>query len=631
MSLLARLLPPSDSQRPADLEGLTPGGWSVTIAWRRFVGLLADYQWWVLAVASVAAFILGCIGWWQQLLTEAPGVSDVAYLSFKNFFMESDANEPGLPWQLNVARYLAPILAGWAGLSALGLLFRDRVQQLRIPWMRDHVVICGLGEYVGSVFVRHLRGKRIRVVVIELDAANPSIELCRGMGVPVIVGDARRLRTLQTAGAHRARRVLAVTDDDTVNTQIVATWRRMPGLRSRRLGCLARIADPDSCSLLRIQEAQHGQELSVDFFNIDEIGARLLLKQFPIVTDRGQPHILVAHLDPLGGWLVYHAARIWHDKRGHSQAPLMVTLLEDKPEESIQAMISRHPELKSVCDFKPFHATTEVISELLPRHHLDPATPHISHAYVTAYRDQQAFDTALKLHHELHQLDPPVPVVVALSHSHGVADLLGDVKKAGALANVDVFPTMERTCTVELVQGGSFEPLAEEIHETWRTQQLKEGNPAPLWKDLDESRKESSRAQARHIAVKLRTIHCAMAPLHDWDAKDFKFTQEEIEMLAAEEHNRWWRERRADGWTLIPMPAVDDEDEAKRIVDEAKYKKESPYLIPWADMLELYPDIAEYDRIFVREIPDRLASAGLQAIRTETTATLADNKQAVSA
>jgi hypothetical protein len=595
---------------------------------RSFARFLANARWYLLGAAGIIAFFLGCIGLSQYGHERDP--FDLAYQSLKLFVMEG-LHETHVPLALNIARFLAPAVAGWATLSGLGLLFRDRVQQMKIPWMHDHVVICGLGEYVGIMFLRQLREKGIRAVVIELDAGNPNIEVCRGLGVPVIVGDAQRLSTLKAAGARRARRVLAVTGDDAVNTQIVATWRELPGLRPRQLGCLARIADPDFCSLLRIQGAQREDELGVDFFNIDEIGARLLLKQFPIATDFAQPHILVAHLDPLGVWLIYHAARTWHDKRGDKTAPLMVTVLEHKPEESIQALRSRHPELKNVCEFKPFHATAEDIGERLPGHHLDPATPHISRAYVTAYSDKQAFQTALRLHHELHKLDPSVPVVVALSEPHGVTGLLRDVKTAGALAHVDVFPTMERACTAELVQGGSFEPLAEEIHENWRRQQLAEGKPAPLWEDLAESRKESSRAQARDIAVKLRTIHYGVAPLRDWDAKDFKFSEDELEKLAIDEHNRWWRERAADGWKLISMPKADDEDEAKRLLEGARRRKESPYLIPWADLLKLYPDIAEYDRMFVRQIPDRLASFGLQAIRTETTATPAATKQAASA
>lgn len=633
MSLLARLRNP---------DALSSRRWSLRRIGRWFMSLLAQYQWWILGVVSVAAFILGYLGALEMLTEKYPHLdesfSDAAYISLKDFVLEND--EPrGLPWKLEVARYLAPAVAGWATISALGLLFRDRVQQLKIPWMRGHVVICGLGAHVGIMFLRHLREARIRTVVVELNPDNPGIELCRSLGVPVIVGDAQRLKTLQAAGAHRARRVLAVTEDDAVNTQIVATWRELPGRRSGQLGCLARIIDPDFCFLLRIQEAQRGDESTVDFFNIDEIGARLMLKQFPFDTDCPQPHILVAHLDPLGIWLVYHAARAWHENRkDDNDAPLMVTVVDHQPEESVRKLKSHHPELKNLCDFKPFRATAEDIGERLPGHHLDPVIPHISRAYVTAYEDHQAFQTALKLHHRLHKLDPTVPVVVALSRPHGVASLLGDVKSAGALANVDVFPTMERACSVELVWGGSFEPLAEDIHERWRAQQLKEHKPGPSWEELDESRKESNRAQARAIAGKLHSIQCAVAPLQNWDVtKDFTFTEEELEKLSIDEHARWWHERLNAGWKLIPIPQTDDEDEVNRLLEEAKRRKESPYLIPWADLLELDAEmdrrfgermagIAELDRIAVREIPTRLAAVGLQVLRMDPTAGMATNQ-----
>jgi hypothetical protein len=614
----------------------------------RFVGLLGRYQWWVLGVGGVAAFVLGYIGSWKYL-THAEQFkaghaqwTDAVYWSLKDFLIDS-TEHPGVPWQLNVARYLAPVVAGWATISALALLFRDRLQQMIVARMRGHVVICGLGEHVGIVFVRHLREAGVRAVVVEYKKDNPSIELCRSLGAPVIVGDAQRLKTLEEAGAHHARRVLAVTNDDAVNTQIVGTWRQLSRRRSRELGCLARITDPDFCSLLRIQEAQREDESTVDFFNIDEIGARLMLKQFPFATDCVQPHILVAHLDALGIWVVYHAARIWHDKRKDSTVPLMVTILDHKPEERIQALRSQHPELKNVCKFMPFHPTAEDIGEKLPDHHLDSITPHISRAYVTAYKDQEAFATALKLHHQMHNLEPTMPVVVALSHPHGVAGLVVDVKRAGALANVEVFPTMERACSVELVWGGSFEPLAEEIHERWRAQQLKDNKPAPTWQELDESRKESNRAQARAMAGKLHSISCAMAPLQSWDAsKDFTFTAEELEKLSIDEHNRWWHERLDAGWKLIPMPDSEDPEEVKDLLEEAKRRKESPYLISWEDLLKLDAEIqeryggqitgvADLDRDAVREIPKRLAAIGLQVIRTDTTAPVVPANQVPTA
>jgi voltage-gated potassium channel Kch len=568
---------------------------------RRIARYLSDYRWLVLAVAALVAFGLGFVGWWHVFrgqLGHNPNATDCAYWSLNNFFVNSPS-QVNVPVTLNIARFLAPAVAGWAGLSALGSLFRDRVQQMRIPLMRGHVVICGLSTDAGNAFVRQLHDEQIKVVVIELDANNPSIELCRGLGVPVIIGDAQRQRTLQAAGAHRASRVLAITPDDTVNTQIVATVRELAVHRSRRLRCLALITNPEFCRLLRIQEARRGDpELSIDFFNIDEISARLMLEDFPIDVSHGQPHIVVAHLDPLGFWLVYHAARAWYEKRGDSREPLVVTIFDHQPKDRVEALLGEHPALEKACKLVTFFATARDISRVA-EHHRGADTPPISRAYVTSYRDSNAFETALSLRHEL---DPTIPVVAAVSRLHGVAELLDDVKEAGALSNIDVFPSMERTCTAELVRGGSFEPIAQAVHERWRQEAIAKGETAPAWRELDESRKESSRDQAREIPIHLRKVDCAIAPLRDWEAKDFTFTDSEITLLAIAEHERWNRERIAAGWTLADVKNVE--------------RKETPYLLPWEQLKELHPDIAELDPVSIRAIPAILASAGLQIIRT---------------
>ena len=575
---------------------------------------LSDYRWLILTAGAVASFVLGVIGWSKFLPDAYPhrhvNVSDAVYWSFKGFFFNSPSM-PGLPTELDISRFLAPVVAGWAGLSAVGLLFRDRIQQMRIPLMRNHVVICGLGDYVGSVFLRQLRDERIGVVVIERDAANPNIELCRSLGVPVIIGDAQRERTLQSAGTQRAWRVLAITPDDAANTQIVAMARVLPGSRDRR--CLALVTNPEFCRLLRIQEAQRGDpELSVDFFNIDEISARLLLEDFPLDTDRDQPHIVVAHLDPLGAWLVYHAARAWFDNRGGNPAPLVVTVLDQHARERVEELLSEHPALEKACQFNTFSPTPRDLGRLA-EYLRDPATPQISRAYVTAYRDEQVLETALTLRHEL---DSTVPVVAALSLPQGVASLLDDVKDAGLLTNFEMFSSTERTATVELVRGGSFEQLAHAIHELWRKEQISAGKPDPTWQDVNESRRESSRDQARDIPVKLRMIGCAIAPLRDWGAKDFTFSPAEIDVLAIAEHERWNRDRIASGWTLIDLPTADDPQQAKRLLEEARQRNQTPYLLPWDALSQRYPDVAEFDRMFVREIPSILAAAGLQVIRT---------------
>ena len=394
-------------------------------------------------------------------------------------------------------------------------------RRVRIPRMHGHVVICGLGD-VGTVFLRHLRQAGVRVVAIESDATKQGIQLCRSLGVPLIVDDAREQRTLKTAGVERASRLLAVTDDQLLNTRIVTAARELSTRRSDELICLARVPDPRLCTLLRTQEVQRGdRETLVDFLNTDEIGARLLLHEFPLDTRVGQPHILVANLGALGGWLVYHSARDWYDSRGgQNQGAMVVTILDDQSQDRIDSLLRQHPALKDVCTFVAFNMTAESVIGLRA-HHCDPATPPISRAYVAAYDDQQAFETTLKF---LHELDLAVPVVVAQTREYGMTEWLGDFSEAGMAPDVDMFPVLERTCTIDLVRGGSVEVMARAIHDVWHRRGQAGGKPVPTWDELDESSKESIRDQARDIPAKLRTVGCTIMPLQDWSASDFMFT-----------------------------------------------------------------------------------------------------------
>ncbi|MGE0220369.1 NAD-binding protein [Mycolicibacterium sp.] len=562
------------------------------MARRSVAHVLSDFRWVLLGVAGAAAAVLSWIGLGQY--QPDASIGDRIYNTLKMFVFSAPVG-PGLPPALEVARLLAPLVAGYATLSALARVFSDRFQQMRIPLMRDHVVLCGLG-YAGTVFLRKLREAGVRVVVIELDAANPNIEVCRSLRIPVVIGDAQLERTLRAAGAHRASRLLAVCPNDAVNAEIIAVARRLVADRTRgELRCLARITDPDLCALLRVQEVNlpANSASSLDYFNTDELSARQWLDEFPL--DPAHPHIVVDRLDALGRWLVLHAAWAWHDQHGGAEQ-LWVSVVDDDAGARLETLLQQCPDLERVCRFRTSAQTPHAIRRMLAAAVAEGAPP-ITRAYVSAYRDEEAIESALVLWHELeHQLGG-VPMVVALSRSHGVARLIDDGRTAGELRNIEVFRALDGTCTIELVQGGSYERIAEAIHRRWRNERLAEGGEAPTWRELDESRRESNRDQARDIVTKLRRIGCTIGPLRDWSAARFEFTTEEVEDLAVAEHDRWVAERLRSGWTPGPR------DPARRT---------TPYLVPFDELPE---DIADRDRSAVLGIPAALASAGLQINR----------------
>jgi hypothetical protein len=115
------------------------------------------------------------------------------------------------------------------------------------------------------------------------------------------------------------------------------------------------------------------------------------------------------------------------------------------------------------------------------------------------------------------------------------------------------------------------------------------------WEELPDDLRRSNLAQAEDIGVKLDAIGCVIVP-ESAGAPAFAFTDAEIELLAQMEHQRWMRERQAQGYVYGP------DREGKR----------HPDLVDWQDLTE---NAREKDRQAVREIPAILHEAGFQILR----------------
>jgi hypothetical protein len=145
--------------------------------------------------------------------------------------------------------------------------------------------------------------------------------------------------------------------------------------------------------------------------------------------------------------------------------------------------------------------------------------------------------------------------------------------------------------------------LARAIHERYRQNQ--QGIKAPddpaiqPWETLAEPLRESNQQQADDIEATLRRIGCEMRPAAGRAPTPFVFTEEEVEIMAAGEHERWAAERRRAGWVSGP-----ERDVAREI---------TPYLdASYADLPE---DVKEWDRKAVQAIPEVLAQAKFEVYR----------------
>ena len=144
----------------------------------------------------------------------------------------------------------------------------------------------------------------------------------------------------------------------------------------------------------------------------------------------------------------------------------------------------------------------------------------------------------------------------------------------------------------------NVERLAVAIHMNYNEKRLKDFPNEPLaypnFSDLPDDMKYSNIRQASGLYEKLSLISCT---LKDKTGNAYKLSEDEIELLAEEEHKDWMDERIALGWTLGPKDVE---------------KKQSPYLVPYAELTE---EIKDYDRDTIRNIPNLVGMIGLEIRR----------------
>ena len=567
-------------------------------------------RWIVIGGLFFTALALGWIGF--DLNTRALGQPgsflDNLYRSLQLFIIHSGAVPPPVPWQLEVARLLAPAVAAGATLSAIVDLLGEQLSGLRVRFYSNHVVVCGLGR-LGSLLARTLREAGYDVVGIESDPQSPAIARCREAGIVVLVGDGTDPAVLRKARAQEARYLFAATGDDGRNSDIaIVAARLVEGRSGSPLTCFVHVLDDKLSDVLRqVGLVRGGGGLRIEYFNLAELGAPALLGEYPAFDDQGktplgQPHIVVVGLGEMGTRFIVHAARRWRSIPGARGKKLRITAVDRGADVRVAMLNERFPRLAGVCDLKACRmdldsAEFERAGFLFGRR----GRSDVTGVYVCVGDDAVGLSAALHLRRRLG--DRAVPIVVRTTQEGGVAALLSD-GRGEAYSNLRVFGLLNLVCRPDVLLAGQNEILARAIHANYVSNRRRDGltvetNPSMVdWEKLPESLKESNRAQAADICRKLDAIGCDIVPMTDWDAEPLAFTTDEVETLAPGEHERWRKERKARGWRYAGIR--DDE------------RKESPYLVDYGDLPE---DIKEIDRAAVRGIPALLAEIGFAVIR----------------
>ena len=575
--------------------------------------LYGRYKWLLIGLLWAAVIALGYAGFYKHfaITGETRSAWDTLYPALQLFTMEY--NVAGVPgsWELQVARFLAPLMAVYTVVQAAASIFREQIQLLRLRFLKDHIVICGLGRK-GYLLGRAFRKRGERVVVIEQDTANEFMEQCRQEGITVLSGNATDSALLRQARVSRAKYVISVCGSDGANAEISVNTHKLAGARKgKALSCLAHMVDLPLYNLLREREMATGEidTFRLEFFNVFESGSRVLLQEYPPFDTDGKfngarPNIAVVGVGRLGESVVVNAARTWWESHAKDAERPRITIIDRQAVIKKESLCLRYPQLEEACELVP--EQIDIKGPDFERAAFlcdDRGNPCITMVYVCLDNDSRALSAALTLHNRLRSLE--VPIVVRMTHEAGLATLLRERNAAhDSFANLHPFGLFDRTCTPELISGCTYEILARAVHEQYVANETRKGstpetNPSIVpWEALPESIRESNRNQVEHIRVKLEAIGCDIAITNEWDVPPFRFSPEELELMAQMEHERFVTERLKQGFTYAPSKDLK--------------KKTSPTLVSWERLPE---EEREKDREIARQISGLLARARFQIYR----------------
>jgi hypothetical protein len=512
------------------------------------------------------------------------GWLDLIYYTLQLFVLGSAPLDSGgaLPWTLQVARFLAPAATVYALFEAGRTVFLRQWRAWRQRHLHGHAIVIG-DTPIAQAITKDLRRKGTAVISLSEHSG------------PALAG----------AGVAGARVVYAAVDDSADGAVNVLTAAAVVASERRRgtapIKVYAMVSDPAFALGVRARRIGRvaGGAALVDFFSVDELAARELVRQDATLFQPGSPaRIVVAGLSVFGRALVSELARAWSLSPRRDER-LVVTLIDPHADQVGAELRDRWAAIADRCELRPINAA---LSDTAWQQ-VD-GSPH--RVYLCQSDEYEAMRSALTVT-DMWRV-PEGALVLRVDRLGPIADAFSD--HAGALLD-DIADSLriispsrllyDGTDVTKLISEDLIELLAQAIHRRYLTGRLDSGQamgsePAMRpWPDLEEQYRDANRAQARDIQAKLARLGCTIGPR---GGRAAGIDPAMVELLAIDEHERWMANRKSNGWTYGPQ--------------RNEETRQHPSMVDWAMLSESERD---KDRSAIVGIPSVLADAGLQIVR----------------
>lgn len=519
-----------------------------------------QYQFPILWVAITITFLTGFAGFYQKYANDNVNLFSILFATFQLFILEGSV-VPDEPVILSFVRLLAPLLLGFTAWETFAVLFADQIRMMKLPLLRDHIVICGLGERGYHMVIScGYSVKKRTIVVIEPDAENDYIPSCKQMGVLVLNGNANEPSILSKAKIAQAEAVYIVTGDDGLNMaigmQIQSLISNSKTKREEPLRCYVTISDLFYAETASNHKRSLSNKLiSMNVLRPNAIGARSLFNTHAIdgkgIDDKSTigVHLVVAGFGCMGEDVAMQAARIGHFANGKK---IKITIVDVVAEEKLAVFLRMFPGLSRCADWEALNYNIEKAELMEWLEKLDKCES-LLHIAICINDPAHAVRTALQLDHIFP--DGDVPIYVRMENfEHSGAFLKFNVLMKEQ-KNLHPFGLFSEVYIDAIVNNKGCDKIAKSIYATTmqNTSSGKETEKDAIsWELLDHEIRQSNRHQADHLFVKMRAIGYRIEPINTAmeEKRITDFNDYEINLLAEMEHNRWCAELFIRDWSF---------------------------------------------------------------------------------
>ena len=523
---------------------------------RRYVRRRAAIRWTLTGIAFLFGFT-GFGGWViPDSLHAIQKIADAFYasLGLLTLRLPHDFEKPELTWDIQIARFLLPVMAIWFSVEAYLRIARQRLRFVSLFRLSGHVIVVGPGARAHKI-AQHCRAHEPdgRLVYITHDEDNATLADLHSLGIVIVQGNPAAAEIYIRATLGRARAIIIAGDRPMENVRACATVRKVAlERRPAELPGLSVVVAIDSPEMASVLDASfHGiRDGRIEFRLLDpmdNVADRLVAR---LARMLGSPHRTPTIV--LLGW-AGPAAAIFRRILRNAPPGTKIAVIDENAEAIRASLLATAPGLATLPELQFVAVPTGASPTGLPA--LTDLLQEITTGaiVINGEKDEQNFRTALQLRRyaRTHRLWT-VPIYIR-EQEHDVA--LDALKSLVQAENTDVsrlfvFGSVDDQYAAESVLIEKDEKLARAIHESYRAQKATHGRNTERWEDLMETFRASSRAQAQHIDVKLANVQCRQ--INTNVISNVVFSVRQIEHLAALEHWRWCVDRWLDGWTYAP-------------------------------------------------------------------------------